>query len=241
MHSWQLIKICLGCIFSLGLVSSADTPPVDQTMLTVLQKLQITPQQYMLHHGGRTEKLWHRDEMDQLANALARSFHLNHPQKMLDTRSIEYKATGSWKRKLLISIRVVNMKPEQTWSQPYISIRLSGDGKPGIHFYQAREQLKTVLKDVNVSANLDFAIQGTKPAILDGKLYVKSALRQLHATEVEAVQDYPLISQSAYSPLMEQKLRTRGGWMNVQVAARIDRTHQQMIFTLGSPIITIEY
>ncbi|MEW9031585.1 MAG: YwmB family TATA-box binding protein [Planifilum fimeticola] len=46
---------------------------------------------------------------------------------------------------------------------------------------------------------------------------------------------------SAFTPALRGGLETKGGTMNVQVAARMDRNGERLILTLGTPIITIEY
>lgn len=240
MSIGQWVKILLGFIFILCLVGSESAPPMEQLMLSVFRQLQIRPHVYVLHHGGRTEKSFQYKEIAPLAKYFTHVLRLPSPQERRGQRHISYSSSGVCQQKWDCSIQVINFEPHHTWVQPFISIRIKGEGLPEKRFFHLRQLVQQALVDVNVQPRFDFSIQG-KTANKDGARLLQKALSTLHASPVEAIRQQPFISISAFTPLVTERLRTLGGWMNVQTAARIERTTGMLVFTLGSPIITMEY
>ncbi|SHE96549.1 TATA-box binding [Seinonella peptonophila] len=242
MKSSQLIKLSLLFLFSLCLMGTANGPGLEQAMKTVFQQLRITPSFYVVHHGGRTESLWRRSEIDQLARYLAHELHLAEPMRSSHAQNIEFSSSGFWRPLGMIDLKVSNLEPGRTWTRPYLSIRITGKGERWEEsFFTSRKVIERILTELKIQPQIDLSVQGTKKNVVNGQQYVAEAQRLLHAREVEGIQTDSFLSQSGYTPFSTRSLKTRGGWMNVQIASRIAPDQKRLIFTIGSPIITIEY
>jgi hypothetical protein len=170
------------------------------------------------------------------------SLKLSSISKQEDIQGIHYTLKGNFGRNLFIELNVINDEPSKKAVQPYISIKISGRGKPNGELAKARNRLTQVLQANKIIPHFHFSIQGSIPmksSRLDHPIV--QAFEKLHAKEVESMRTSHTVSLSAYSPLIEESLKTEGGLMNIQAATRVNHEKQRLMFTLGTPIITIEY
>jgi hypothetical protein len=242
MKKLQLVPVSLCVILSLLLTGSDLKPTTEHILLQVFQSIGVKPEYFVLHHGGRTSTRINRGQADAFVHQLADQLNFKSVSKEVRADGIRYSATGQIGRNITAELNVINDEPEKQWMQPYISIRVKGRGKPGRELEQARSLLAVTLQSNAIIPHFHFSIQGTissAPSRLEQPIV--QAFQKLHAKEVESMLTTHTASISAYSPMLPGGLKTKGGWMNLQAAARVNHDTRRLIFTLGTPIITIEY
>src|SRR5690606_4789664 len=116
--------------------------------------------------------------------------------------------------------------------KPFVSIQMvqskPGDDRASLVYQQWRK----LLTDHWLSPDVHFTIQGSRP-LKQGteKEIVAQAFQLLKAKEGEGIHTKRLISRSANSAILPlEGLQTKNGRMNVQVAARVDRKQDKLLF-----------
>ncbi|SEM79415.1 YwmB family TATA-box binding protein [Lihuaxuella thermophila] len=242
MKKLQLVPVSWFVILSLLLTGSNLMPTTEHRLIQVFDSMGVKPEYFVLHHGGRTPERISRNRADAFVHQLADQLHLKSVRKEVRADGIRYSATGQIGRNITAELNVINDEPERQWIQPYISVQVKGRGKPGRELERTRNLLAHTLQSNAMIPHFHFSIQGSissPPSRLEQPIV--QAFQKLHAKEVESMRTTHTASISAYSPMLPGGLKTKGGWMNLQAAARVNHDAHRLIFTLGTPIITIEY
>ncbi len=242
MKKLQLVPVILCVVLSLLLTGSGLEPTTEHILFQVFDSMGVKPENFALHHGGRTHTRIYRGQADAFVHQLADQLNLKSVRKEIRADGIRYSSAGQIGRNITAELNVINDEPDRQWIRPYISIHVKGRGKPGREWEQTRSRLADILKANAIIPYFHFSIQGSispPPSRLEQPIV--QALQKLHAKEVESMLTTHTASISAYSPVLPGELKTRGGRMNLQVAARVNHDTRRLIFTLGTPIITIEY
>lgn len=237
MFKWTYLFI--GLFFSLILMGSEAKPSTDQLLWETMNKLEMRVERTVYHHGERISYLILTNQLDQLVEKMASDLRLGVPTKQVNRDGIRYEASGTHGN-VTTDLTVVNDQFMKTWSKPFISIRIMQRGqKYEQSIYQRFAQF---LARYQLKPNIDCSMQGSKP-YQDERFehLLTKTFRYLHASEVEAARTKQMMSISGWSPRLSGSLQTRGGQMNLQVATRLDEQTNRLLFTIGSPIITIEY
>lgn len=71
--------------------------------------------------------------------------------------------------------------------------------------------------------------------------YANKYLANLNAIEIESLKEFDFYSISAYTDELSEKLSTKNGEMNIQLALRKNGWDRKTAVVIGTPIITIEY
>lgn len=238
MKKWTYLF--LGLLSSFILIGSQVKPESDQILWETAKKLGIQVNQIVYHHGSRMQEPVEFSQVDQLVSQMANDLKLPSVQKQESSDGVRYQSqnkVGS----LTTQLTVVNDQPRKKWCKPYISMQmvLEGDSRlePSIHHH-----LNRFFAQYRITPQLDYSLQGSKSFQHEPKeQLIQETFAHLQAKEVEAVRTRQVVSVSAWSPMLSGSIKTHGGLMNLQVATRINEETQQLLFTIGSPIITIEY
>ncbi|MBA4495975.1 YwmB family TATA-box binding protein [Paenactinomyces guangxiensis] len=241
MKKLQLFQVGLWISLSLFLAGSHTDPSAESVLLRVFQSVGADPEQYVLHHGSRISKPVARAQMNTFVKRLQTSLQLMPVNRQVNKNAIQYTTSGRIGRNLTAELNVINDEPLRTWSQPYISIQVRGRGIPGQELARVRKQLVNVLHSNGIIPHFHFTIQGSQPLRSGLEQPIVQALKKLQASEVESMRTSHTVSISAHTPMLPGGLKTGGGLMNIQAAARVNHDTHRLIFTLGTPIITIEY
>jgi hypothetical protein len=240
---WKRLTSGILFFFIIFLSVGSVSPPDDtERLIDAFYRVGGQPEKIVLHHGNRTENPWSREEVSNLAERLSRELGLGPVRRIADRHGHRWTATGGWGRNLQARLNVINDRVDLQKNRPYISVQLTGRGHPGEEWSRFRHRLEKVLLRHGIVPNIQFSIQGSH----SGKAShpeeaVRRVLERLNAREIEGMRTDRTTSISAFTPALRGGLETKGGRMNVQVAARMDRSSDRMILTLGTPIITIEY
>lgn len=239
MRLWAYLF--LGLFLSFLLMGSQAQPQPDQILLETAKKLGIGVNTIVYHHGGRTSSWIPTSQVDLLVSQIANELHLSPIKKQKDGRRLYYRAHKK-QPNLITELHVVNDQFTEIWSKPYISIQMIKDGESTGQTFPVYQRLKQILIKYRVSPKIHCTIRGSKPYRNEPLTHpVDQMFQILQAKEVEAIQTEQMVSISALSSKLPKGLNTRGGLMNVQAATKVDRITNQLLFTIGSPIITIEY
>ncbi|PRX42004.1 TATA-box binding protein [Planifilum fimeticola] len=223
-------------------VGSVSPPDDTEQLIDAFRRAGGQPEKIVLHHGNRTQTPLLREEVDDLARRLSRELGLGPARRTEDRHGHRWTATGKWGRNLQARLNVINDRVDLRKNRPYISVQLTGRGHPDGEWPRFRERLEKVLTGNGIDPHLQFSIQGSRPGMgSDPEETVRRVLQRLNAREIEGMRTDRTTSISAFTPALRGGLETKGGMMNVQVAARMDRSGERLILTLGTPIITIEY
>jgi len=229
--------------FILFLSVGSSSPPDDmEQLIDAFRRAGGRSETAVLHHGNRTRNPLPREEVGDLARRLSRELSLKPARRTESRHGHRWTATGKWGRNLTVRLNVINDRADLRKNRPYISVSLTGRGHPDRKWSHLRNRLEKVLAANGISPQIQFSIQGSGPmAGSNPEEAVRRVLKRLNAREIEGMRTDRTTSISAFSPALRGGLETKGGTMNVQVAARMDRSGKRMILTLGTPIITIEY
>lgn len=114
----------------------------------------------------------------------------------------------------------------------------------GINYNREISEIKDVfnkiLLDYNINAHTDFSFQGSSRVGANSAI-VRVIEKNLSAKKIESLNSASTTSISAYSPYLDEGFKITKGNMNLQIASRMNYATNTLIFTLGSPVITIEY
>lgn len=188
-----------------------------------------------------------QDEVPHLAERLAQAWDLELSNPAVFADGTRWTGKGNWGRNIHVQYTVINDRPYQTFSQPYISIQVTGRGHPDLQQLSAtRNRIIQTLQQYGIQPRIHFSLQGhlsskSTMELSDRNRIISLVLHHLGAHEVESMRTERTTSVSAYTPLFSGGLTTSGGKMNVQVAAKYDHDDDGIILTVGTPIITIEY
>mgnify|MGYP001175240444 CR=1 FL=1 len=236
----RTIGIGLGLILSIILMGSQTKPFPDQLLFQTIQQLNGKVELVNYHFGSRVTDWMSTAQMDSFVQQLANELNCLSIQKRQQLSGVYYQAERR-DQAFITRLQVLNDQPDQPLVKPYVSIQIRGSGSdPTQSVYQ---QLSKFLLKHHFSPNIHFTLQGSIPTAQGSKAQlIARAFQFLHAKEIEGINTKQLISSSAMSDLLpDYGLKTQNGKMNVQAAAKINRKKNQFLFTIGSPIITIEY
>lgn len=241
MKYFSMVRVGVWLLLSFCLVGSQMKPEPEEILLNTIQEMGVEPELVVLHHGSRVEQMSSK-QLDSFVIQLMNSLQLKNEKKETNRDGIKYIATGKIGRNINIDLNVINDEPTNTWIKPYISVQLKGRGKLDSEWAEARNLVVHALRSNEIIPKFHISFQGAMKNSSSGlEQPIVQALEKLHAREVESMRTSHTLSISAYSPRLPDRLKTGGGWMNVQVASRMSHDNQRLIFTIGTPIITIEY
>lgn len=225
--------------------SSTFTEDDQMELVRAFERMDVEATRYMVHHGGRIDRRLTGEEVRQLADGLADELSLGDAQIERRSDGTRLEAAGTWSRNIQVELTVINDRPQPQRVQPYLAIRVSGSELHRSQLLQVRNRLHRALHQYRIQPRTHFSIQGTvsmERADRHGReALIRRVMKALGAREVESMRTDRTTSVSAYTPLFTGGLKTGGGIMNVQIAAKAGQEDRQMILTLGTPIITIEY
>ncbi|SMO67024.1 YwmB family TATA-box binding protein [Melghirimyces algeriensis] len=244
IRKWITIPLLL--LLSIFLIASSTTPHDEEKLIRTFDRTGAKVKTYMLHYGSRIEQKVSGDDVKGLAQDLANELELGPLRVKTLDEGTRFEAKGNWKRNIQVELTVINDRPDALFVKPYIAIRAEGHGLVRTHLFDARNRLNRTLPEFGIQSRAHFSIQGmisesTGKRGRGREHLVRQVLKDLEASEVESMRTKRMTSVSAHTPFFNGGVKTKGGTMNVQVAAKAGDRDDQVILTLGTPIITIEY
>jgi hypothetical protein len=181
-------------------------------------------------------------QMDSFVQNIAQSLGIAHVEKIVEKDGTRYRADLVMGKQVLLQFRIISLPIDSVHVRPYLSIRVTGKGLSDHEAKEVRSFLEQKIESLGLIPNITVIVEGSlKGNHTNLTDQVATALRQLGGREVEAMYAERTVSISGYSYRLSGSLITRGGAMNVQVAARQNERTNRLQITLGSPIITTEY
>ncbi|MBD1372166.1 YwmB family TATA-box binding protein [Hazenella sp. IB182357] len=226
-------------------VSLSTDEPIEQQLVHLFSEMNVQTDQFILHHSSRTSRTIQSEDMDAFVSKWIHDLGLRTVKKTNEKDGIRYVSERDFGSDFRLKCVIVNDKPNENVNYPYLSIQLIGKGKPTKHVMSIRGHIEDVIQSYGMIPTFRFTLQGGKTLSnieresLEAP--IKAIMKRLEAQEVESMRTNQTVSVSMFSPHFSETLRTRGGLMNLQVATRVNRDTNQMMITIGSPIITIEY
>lgn len=229
----------LGIFLSMILMGSQAKSQTDQLLWDTMNRLEVNVDRVVYHHGGRFPHRVLSSQLEPLVRQIAHALSLSSFTKRTEKDGVRYEAMNR-KSKMTTKLTVVNDRPNQAWSKPYISIQIAHEAEDIDR--STYQRLVQVLQRYQITPQIDCSMQGSRPYRQEPMtMFVSQALSHLQAHEIEAIRTEQMISVSAWSPRISGGIQTRGGQMNLQIATKLDEQTNRLLFTIGSPIITIEY
>jgi hypothetical protein len=239
MKRLRLMQVTVCLWMSLFLVGSNLHDSSENLLLQSLQEMGFTLEHYVLHHGERTTQPMTPMQIEQWVGRLQQTLQSSPVRKQSNSENIHYITEREIAQNLKLILKVVNDDPSQQQNCPYISIQLAGDGIPDP---AVRRQIVELLHSNGIIPHFHTSIQGSKPLSATSlEEPIAAIFQHLQAYEIESMRTDHTVSISAYSPLLQERLPTAGGVMNLQAATRVNQESHRLMLTIGVPIITIEY
>lgn len=187
---------------------------------------------WTIHHGSLLE----RPLTDRQLAQLARYF-----QAAPNFKKSEQVFFSHWRRNISLEIRVIRRGYEKS---DYVVAKMTAREQSAHLLSEAVAHVASGLSQAGIVPDLHVAVQGTTKHVLnpeEQKEWVQQAIETLDAYEVEALRDATMTSVSAFSPHFGSSILSNKQPINVQMAIRSDKFAGRTVFTMGTPIITIEY
>jgi hypothetical protein len=239
MKRLRLMRVGVCLWMSLFLVGSNLHDPSENLLLQSLQEMGFTLEHYVLHHGERTTQPMTPVQIAQWVGCLQQALQSSPVREQNHSENIYYITEREIAPNLKLTLKVVNDDPSQQQHCPYISLQLAGNGIPDP---AVRRQIIELLHANGIIPHFHTSIQGSKPLSATSlEEPIAAIFQRLQAYEIESMRTDRTVSISAYSPLLQERLPTAGGVMNLQAATRVNQESQRLLLTIGVPIITIEY
>lgn len=239
MGKWRWIGICACVVLCVVLTNSVGVyPQPERQLVNVFRMLGIKSHKYVLHVGDYTQPMTNKTLKIFLHQAQT-TFRLSPVSKRIQTDGSWYTMTGTGGLSVRFSLFIYGRLASNV--KPYLSIQFIGSGIPEREFFRAHAKLFHYLKSNHMQPHLHFSLQGTTSMNRSLNQLTTQVIDQLLVKKIEMVQSKNFMSISGYSPLLIDMIKTKGGMMNLQIAARVNKTSNQTVVTLGTPIITIEY
>jgi len=151
-----------------------------------------------------------------------------------------YHSEGKWGESIVSLNLIENIDQAQN---SYLTIKISNHSSLNT-FKKDYQRLANTLQKVKVKENINSCIQGRIYDKLQDSEQLKLLNLILHKYEGEVVEQLntPLLNSfSIYSKKWTNYIYTGNKQMNLQIAIHIDQKKQETAFTIGTPIILIEY
>lgn len=242
MKQWVIILVFSPLLASL-LIGSEMKSESMESLINIMKEMDVRPERYVLHHGGRLTKKLTTDQFDKWIKQTQSSLGLVESETIHTPDGIQYVATSRPNQNLMIRLTVIWDEIAAYENKSYLSLQIIGETPLSNHYWkQVCAKVTHRLQQIGIQPRYDFNIQGRTPFVhQNAEDVIQSILQKVHAKEVEAMRTPRTVSISAFSPIMGEGIQTGEKVMNLQAAARLSHDSQQLIITLGTPIITIEY
>ncbi|MCS1352265.1 YwmB family TATA-box binding protein [Mechercharimyces sp. CAU 1602] len=236
---WGTISLLATSLFLIG---STAAPSEVEALIHVFEDMNVTPEKVVIHHGSKLAAPIEKQNAEQLAINICDSLDIPNPKLYANRHGSKWSSSAKREEQSELEFHLFILEEEGKWVRPYISLQSQGEMKTTAAIRSMRQEVESALRKAGIEPSIHLSMQG-RGAIskLKTDKVVEQMLSQLDAVEIEAMRTEETTSISAYSPFFQEELLTDGRRMNVQAAARIDPNHQRMVYTIGTPIITIEY
>lgn len=128
--------------------------------------------------------------------------------------------------------------------QVYLIVSLLSNSTNQKGFTQNYAYLKNALENASVTPKIKVNIQGAldqKLSHSSQKQKIMDMFNSLGAYVSEGLNEKEVISLSVFSKKLSNSIKSEEYQMNVQIASRFDPLDGKTTFTIGTPLITIEY
>lgn len=126
----------------------------------------------------------------------------------------------------------------------YLIVNLLNGVTQPYNFSQYYAYLKQSLEYVNITPVININIQGSldqKTTFKTRKEVVMNLFKNLSASVSESLIEEEVISLTGFSEKLNSSLNSNNNQINIQIASRFNLLDSKTTFTIGTPIITIEY
>jgi uncharacterized protein YdeI (BOF family) len=126
----------------------------------------------------------------------------------------------------------------------YLVVSLSSEIQKQEEYLKNYSILKDALRSLSIDPKIKVNIQGTIDKKLthdDQQERIMSMYHQLNANVLEGLNEEEVISLTGFSNQLSYSITSNGKPINLQVASRYDALKDKTTFTIGTPVITIEY
>ncbi|MCG0278553.1 MAG: YwmB family TATA-box binding protein [Thermanaeromonas sp.] len=148
---------------------------------------------------------------------------------------------------VVLYLSVQSLKDLSGKGETYLLLSWEGSiGERGIAelLQQWQEQAVKVFQRSAAEPRFTYLVIGRIPGYLsleERKQRVQTVLSAFEATKIEGLEEEELVSITAYSPLLPQKVEVAGQKANLNVALRFHSTDNTTYLYLGSPLLGGEY
>jgi hypothetical protein len=146
------------------------------------------------------------------------------------------------KEKIVDMLIQLNRNPENT-KEEFITVGISEDLSAD-ELYNYKVAVLKVFKKLRIDPKVNSCITGN----FDGKLdnnqlneISKRVFKGAEASKVEGMRENEFISISAYSPNIEEYIRSGNKKVNLNLALRYNTSENKTYIWLATPVITVEY
>ncbi|ASK61314.1 hypothetical protein CFK37_03530 [Virgibacillus phasianinus] len=144
----------------------------------------------------------------------------------------------------ILRVALAGVLHENGTYRAHLMVSLKGNVANEEDFLKSYAYLKQILEGVSVVPKINVNIQGTVDRKLNHTVQqqmIMNMFDNLEATYSEGLNEEEIISLTGFSKKLSYLVETKNNHINVQIASRFDATEGKTIFTIGTPVITMEY
>lgn len=146
--------------------------------------------------------------------------------------------------KTKIKVDLAGILKENREYEVFLIVSLLSNSTTKNEFLKNYAYLKNSLDNASVTPEIIVNIQGSldeKLSHSSQKQLIMDMFKNLNASVFEGLNEKKVISLTGFSKELSYSIKSSENRINVQIASRFDELDGKTTFTIGTPIITIEY
>lgn len=163
---------------------------------------------------------------------------------------IKYEGIRTISTSLLTKLRIVwvGVPVDNTTNnrkyKTYIAVSLVSDGWSDEGYLKNFDFMSQSLQALSIKPEVKINLQGNMNKQVshgEQQQMINKMFSYLEASVTEGLNEQEVISLTGYSNLLSSSIESNGTPINVQIASRYDPINKKTKFTIGTPVITMEY
>ncbi|MDC3417587.1 YwmB family TATA-box binding protein [Aquibacillus salsiterrae] len=217
-------------------------------LIDTFEKADIKMERLMLNYTGVVDTFKNTSNVEEVKNEIEQAFSINLSLTSAPDNKDLIKYLGQKTISALpnatIQVTLANVLHENGAYQAHLILSLSSNLTDKTDFVNAYSYLEKSLETISVDSKIKVNIQGTANQKLSHdqqQKVIMDMLSDINASVREGLNEKDVISLTGYSEKINYSLKSNNKPINVQMASRYDSLSGNTVFTIGTPLITMEY
>lgn len=227
-------------------LAANDSLDDGQLIIQVFNESNIDIEKLSLNFSDRINSYKDPNDISSLSKELEKAFSIDLKQISKNKELVKFQGIKS-----VPSLNDMEMKVALAGTlnssgvyDVYLIINTFSDVTDRYNFAKYHRYLRESLQNVGVTSEISVNIQGSldqKTTFKARKEIVMDLFKNLNASISEGLNEKELISLTGFSEELNSSLKSNNNKVNIQIASRSNTLDGKTTFTIGTPLITIEY